>query len=144
MLAAGRLGRKSKKGFYLYDERGQKGGVDQSVYALLPSGATRTELPQDEIQRRCALAMVNESVRCVEEQIVRAPRDGDVGAVFGIGFPPFRGGPFRYVDAVGAAEIVRQLEELNSKHAGRFVPCALLVKMAKEGRRFYPATGKPV
>jgi 3-hydroxyacyl-CoA dehydrogenase / enoyl-CoA hydratase / 3-hydroxybutyryl-CoA epimerase len=144
VLASGRLGRKSKKGFYLYDEKGKKGGVDQSVYALLPSGATRTELPQDEIQRRCALAMVNESVRCLEEQIVRAPRDGDVGAVFGIGFPPFRGGPFRYVDAVGAAEVVRRLEELNAKHAGRFVPCALLVKMAKEGRRFYLATGKPV
>jgi 3-hydroxyacyl-CoA dehydrogenase/enoyl-CoA hydratase/3-hydroxybutyryl-CoA epimerase len=144
VLASGRLGRKSKKGFYLYDESGKKGGVDESVYALLPTGTRRTELANDEIQRRCALAMVNEAARCLEEQIVRAPRDGDIGAVFGIGFPPFRGGPFRHVDAAGAAEIVRQLETLNTKHAGRFVPCALLVSMARDGKRFYPATGKPV
>jgi 3-hydroxyacyl-CoA dehydrogenase/enoyl-CoA hydratase/3-hydroxybutyryl-CoA epimerase len=144
VLSAGRLGRKGKKGFYLYDENGKKGGVDESVYDLLPTGTRRSELPKDEIQRRCALAMVNEAVRCLEEEIVRQPRDGDIGAVFGIGFPPFRGGPYRYADAVGAAEIVKQLEALNAKHPGRFTPCALLVKMARDGRRFYPATGKPV
>ena len=88
--------------------------------------------------------MVNEAARCVEERIVRAPRDGDIGAVFGIGFPPFRGGPYRYIDAVGVAEVVQQLEALNAQHPGRFIPCALLVKMAHEGRRFYPASGKPV
>jgi 3-hydroxyacyl-CoA dehydrogenase/enoyl-CoA hydratase/3-hydroxybutyryl-CoA epimerase len=144
VLAAGRLGRKSKKGFYLYDAKGKKGAVDSSVYALLPARAARTELPREEIQRRCAVAMVNEAVRCLEERIVRAPRDGDVGAVFGIGFPPFRGGPFRYVDAVGAAEIVLQLKTLDAAHPGRFTPCALLAKMARDGHRFYPATGKPV
>ena len=144
VLAAGRLGRKGKKGFYLYDEGGKKGGVDESVYELLPTGSRRTELPKDEIQRRCALSMVNEAVRCLEESIVRQPRDGDVGAVFGIGFPPFRGGPYRYVDAVGAAEIVKQLDALDAKHPGRFAPCALLATMAREGSRFYPATGKPV
>ena len=144
VLAAGRLGRKAKKGFYLYDESGKKGGVDESVYELLPTGSRRTEIPKEEIQRRCALALVNEAVRCVEEGIVRQPRDGDIGAVFGIGFPPFRGGPYRYVDAVGAAEIVRQLEVLNARHPGRFAPCALLLKMAHEGKRFYPASGKPV
>jgi len=144
VLASGRLGRKAKKGFYLYDENGKKGGVDESVYALLPTGARRTELPREEIQRRCALAMVNEAARCVEEKIIRVPRDGDIGAVFGIGFPPFRGGPLRYADALGAAELVRQLEALNARHPGRFVPCALLGTMAREGTRFYPATGKPV
>jgi 3-hydroxyacyl-CoA dehydrogenase/enoyl-CoA hydratase/3-hydroxybutyryl-CoA epimerase len=64
--------------------------------------------------------------------------------VFGIGFPPFRGGPFRHVDAVGAAEIVRQLAELNAEHHGRFDSSALLLQMAREGQRFYPAAGKPV
>jgi len=144
VLASGRLGRKSKKGFYLYDDGGRKGGVDESVYALLPTGTRRTELPQEEIQRRCSLAMVNEAARCLEETIVRAPRDGDIGAVFGIGFPPFRGGPFRYIDAVGAAEVVKQLEALNARHPGRFAPCEQLVSMAREGARFYPASGKPV
>jgi 3-hydroxyacyl-CoA dehydrogenase/enoyl-CoA hydratase/3-hydroxybutyryl-CoA epimerase len=144
VLASGRLGRKSKKGFYLYDENGKKGGVDESVYALLSTGAKRTELSSDDIRHRCSLAMINEAARCLEEHIIRQPRDGDVGAVFGIGFPPFRGGPFRYIDSIGAAEIVRQLEALNAQHPGRFVPCALLVSMARDGKRFYPATGKPV
>jgi 3-hydroxyacyl-CoA dehydrogenase/enoyl-CoA hydratase/3-hydroxybutyryl-CoA epimerase len=144
VLASGRLGRKSKKGFYLYDASGKKGGVDESVYALLSTGAKRTTLSADDIRHRCSLAMINEAARCLEEHIIRAPRDGDIGAVFGIGFPPFRGGPFRYIDSVGAAEIVRQLEALNAQHPGRFVPCALLVSMAREGKRFYPATGKPV
>jgi 3-hydroxyacyl-CoA dehydrogenase/enoyl-CoA hydratase/3-hydroxybutyryl-CoA epimerase len=144
VLESGRLGRKAGKGFYLYDAAGKKGGVDESVYALLPTGTRRSDLSREDIQRRCSLAMVNEAGRCLEEHIVGSPRDGDIGAVFGIGFPPFRGGPFRHVDAVGAAEVVRQLDALNVKHAGRFAPCALLVKMAQEGTRFYPATGKPV
>jgi 3-hydroxyacyl-CoA dehydrogenase / enoyl-CoA hydratase / 3-hydroxybutyryl-CoA epimerase len=144
VLSSGRLGRKSKKGFYSYDANGKKGGVDESVYALLPTGARRTQLPRDEIQRRCTFAMVNEAVRCLEEEIIRAPRDGDIGAVFGIGFPPFRGGPFRHVDSLGAVEIARALVTLNTKHAGRFEPCGLLVEMAGAGRRFYPAAGKPV
>jgi 3-hydroxyacyl-CoA dehydrogenase/enoyl-CoA hydratase/3-hydroxybutyryl-CoA epimerase len=144
VLASGRLGRKSKKGFYLYDAHGKKGGVDESVYALLPTGTRRTELAGDEIRRRCALAMINEAARCLEENIVRGPRDGDIGAVFGIGFPPFRGGPFRYIDSLGAVEVVRQLAALDAKHPGRFEPCALLLRMASETQRFYPATGKPV
>jgi 3-hydroxyacyl-CoA dehydrogenase/enoyl-CoA hydratase/3-hydroxybutyryl-CoA epimerase len=144
VLAAGRTGRKGRSGFYRYDKRGKKGAVDPSVYALLPSGTERAELPVDEMQRRLVLAMVNEAVRCLEEDVLRSPRDGDVGAVFGIGFPPFRGGPFRYVDAQGAAAIVRQLEELNSRFPPRFEPAGLLADMARAGTRFYPAKGKPV
>jgi len=144
VLAAGRLGRKGKRGFYLYDEKGKKGGVDESVYAATPTGATRTEVGAAEIQERLALAMVNEAVRCVEEGILRAPRDGDIGAVFGIGFPPFRGGPLRVVDTIGAAELVRRLEALNARHPGRFEPAGLLREMARTNATFYPATGKPV
>jgi 3-hydroxyacyl-CoA dehydrogenase/enoyl-CoA hydratase/3-hydroxybutyryl-CoA epimerase len=144
LLASGRLGRKSKQGFYLYDKNGGKGGVDQSVYGVLGGAAHRSALGKDEIQQRCVLAMVNEAVRCLEEGVVRQPHEGDVGAVFGIGFPPFRGGPYRYVDATGADSIMKRLVELDARHAGRFTPCAGLVMMAREGRRFYPADGKPV
>ncbi|MBM3906490.1 MAG: fatty acid oxidation complex subunit alpha FadJ [Gemmatimonadetes bacterium] len=144
VLAAGRLGRKGKKGFYLYDEKGKKGGVDESVYAVMPTGSTRAAVSASEIQERLSLAMVNEAVRCVEDGILRAPRDGDIGAVFGIGFPPFRGGPLRVVDTIGAAELVRRLEALNAKHPGRFEAAKLLREMAAGGKTFYPATGKPV
>ena len=88
--------------------------------------------------------MVNEAARCLEDGILRSPRDGDVGAVFGIGFPPFRGGPFRYIDSVGATEIVRQLEELDARFPSRFQPAELLHDLARGGQRFYPAEGRPV
>ena len=144
VVAAGRTGRKGKKGFYKYDETGKKGGVDPTVYELLPAGARRTELPAEEIQRRCVLAMVNEAVRCLQDGILRSPRDGDVGAVFGIGFPPFRGGPFRYADSLGAERLVRSLEGLNADRSPRFAPAHLLIEMAREGRRFYPERGHPL
>lgn len=144
VLGAGRLGRKGKKGFYLYDEDGKREGVDETVYALYAGGAKRREVPKEEIQRRLSLAMVNEAARCLEEGIVRTARDGDIGAVFGIGFPPFRGGPFRHVDAVGVAEVVRQLDALDAVHAGRFTTAAILREMARAGRTFYPKEGKPV
>ena len=64
--------------------------------------------------------------------------------MFGIGFPPFRGGPFRYMDTLGAAEVVRRLEVLNEHHAPRFEPAEILRRMARQGERFYPKEGKVV
>jgi 3-hydroxyacyl-CoA dehydrogenase/enoyl-CoA hydratase/3-hydroxybutyryl-CoA epimerase len=148
VVAAGRYGRKVRKGFYLYDEEGKKGEVDQSVYSLLAPGAretttasgqlqTRAQISAAEIQQRTVLPMLNEAARCLEEGVIRSPRDGDIGAVFGIGFPPFRGGPFRYIDSIGVAEVVRQLEELNDRFPGRFEPAELLVNMARRGDWFH-------
>jgi 3-hydroxyacyl-CoA dehydrogenase/enoyl-CoA hydratase/3-hydroxybutyryl-CoA epimerase len=82
--------------------------------------------------------MVNEAARCLEEGILRSARDGDIGAVFGIGFPPFRGGPFRYIDSVGADHIVGQLEDLNVRFPPRFEPAELLVDMSSGRKVFYP------
>jgi 3-hydroxyacyl-CoA dehydrogenase/enoyl-CoA hydratase/3-hydroxybutyryl-CoA epimerase len=144
VIAAGRTGRKGGKGFYVYGKDGKKGGVDQSIYEFLPTGAARADVHPDEIQDRTVLAMVNEAVRCLEEGVLRSPRDGDVGAVFGLGFPPFRGGPFRYVDAESPEMIIRRLEQLNARFAPRFVPAGLLLEMAERRRRFYPLEGKPV
>jgi 3-hydroxyacyl-CoA dehydrogenase/enoyl-CoA hydratase/3-hydroxybutyryl-CoA epimerase len=67
-----------------------------------------------------------------------------VGAVFGIGFPPFRGGPFRYVDTVGAGTVVDQLESLDVRFPGRFTPSGVLVEQARTHGRFYPASGHPL
>ena len=144
VLGAGRLGRKGKQGFYAYDEEGKKDGVDESVYALFTGGSKRREMPREEVHTRLSLAMCNEAARCLEEGIVRSPRDGDIGAVFGIGFPPFRGGPFRYIDSVGVANVVQQLEALDAQQPGQFVPAAILKEMAKTNGTFYPRTGKPV
>ena len=143
VVESGRTGRKGKKGFYLYDDAGTKNAVDPTVYDLLPNGAARVEVERAEIQQRCVLAMVNEAARCLEEGVLRSPRDGDVGAVFGIGFPPFRGGPFRYVDAVGAGRVVDELEALNDRFPGRFEPAAVLLEHARVHGRFYPAQGNP-
>jgi 3-hydroxyacyl-CoA dehydrogenase/enoyl-CoA hydratase/3-hydroxybutyryl-CoA epimerase len=144
VVESGRTGRKGRQGFYLYDDSGKKGGVDPSIHGLLAAGARRQVVDAEEIQRRCVLAMVNEAALCLQEGVLRSARDGDVGAVFGIGFPPFRGGPFRYVDTVGAGSVVSQLSALNALYPGRFAPAELLVQHAREGGRFYPSQGQPL
>ena len=144
VVEAGRLGRKGKSGFYLYDAEGARGGVDPSVYALFPTGAQRTAVEPSEITERLTCAILGEAARCLEEGIIRSPRDGDVGAVFGFGYPPFRGGPFRTIDAMGAGALVTRLEKLNDRFPGRFVPAEILVHMARRGERFYPQTGHPL
>ena len=152
VVASGRYGRKAKKGFYLYDEEGKKGEVDQSVYTLLAPGArettttsgtqlqTRAQIPASRAQRAANPHRVNEAARCLAEHVIRSARDGDVGAVFGFGFPPFRGGPFRYMDSIGIPELVKRLEDLNDRFPGRFEPAEILVSMARRGDRFYPET----
>ena len=135
IVASGRAGRKGGKGFYLYDADGKKGPVDESVYEVI--GGQRGNFLSSEIVDRCVLALVNEAARCLEEGILRSPRDGDVGAVFGIGFPPFRGGPFRYIDSVGAAKIVAMLEEQSARFPDRFTPARLLEDMATARKHFY-------
>ena len=149
VVTAGRLGRKGRNGFYKYDASGKKGDVDDSIYQIIGAGARASagqhvRIPDEEMVRRCVLAMVNEAARCLQEGILRNVRDGDVGAVFGVGFPPFRGGPFRYVDTVGVATIARQLQELNARHPPRFEPAELLLEMAQTGKTFYPTEGRPV
>ena len=134
VVTAGRTGRKGGSGFYRYENDGEKGDVDESVYELI--GGERREFSAEEICQRCVMAMVNEAVLCLQDGILRSPRDGDIGAVFGIGFPPFRGGPFRYVDSVGADRIVKGLEELNARFEPRFAPADLLVDMTDPAKPF--------
>jgi 3-hydroxyacyl-CoA dehydrogenase/enoyl-CoA hydratase/3-hydroxybutyryl-CoA epimerase len=135
LVKEGRLGRKAKKGFYTYD--GKKKVVDETVYAVLPASTKRRPVTKEEVVERCVYPLVNEAVRCLEEGIVRSPRDGDIGAVFGLGFPPFLGGPFRFADAFGPAALASRLESLASKLGPRFEPAALLREKAAKGERFY-------
>src|ERR1019366_4075370 len=110
--------------------------IDEGVYAL-PGGEPRTKLPPEEIAQRCALAMVNEAVRCLGDGLLRDASDGDVGAVFGLGFPRFRGGPFRYVDTIGAADVLRRVQGYADRFGDRWRPAPLLVQMARRGERFF-------
>jgi 3-hydroxyacyl-CoA dehydrogenase/enoyl-CoA hydratase/3-hydroxybutyryl-CoA epimerase len=135
VLAAGRLGRKNRQGFYSYG-KGKK-HVDETVYDLLPGGRERKPVPATEIVERVALPMVNEAIRCLGEKVVRSARDADMAAVFGIGFPPFRGGPIRYADALGPAELLAKLEALAARFGERFAPAPLLVETARAGRHFH-------
>ena len=135
MVKEGRLGRKSGRGFYFY-KGGKKRGVDESVYSLLgvhPNGGPRPA----EILQRLVLGMVNEAARALGEGVVRNPRDGDVGAIFGIGFPPFRGGPLRYADDLGPERVVTDLERLAERHGVRFAPSEVLRDHARQGTKFY-------
>ncbi len=135
MIEAGLAGRKAGKGFYLYPPRKKKGPkpVNREVYELL-GGAERRHVTPSEVQDRLALLMVNEAVRCLQEEVIASPRDGDLGAILGLGFPPFRGGPFRYVDAVGREVACARLEEVAATYGARFEPAALL----REPGTFYP------
>jgi 3-hydroxyacyl-CoA dehydrogenase/enoyl-CoA hydratase/3-hydroxybutyryl-CoA epimerase len=100
----------------------------------------KPDRPRDarEITERCVLQMLNESAHCLGEGILRSARDGDIGAIFGLGFPPFRGGPFRFMDALGADEVVQRLRHYQDIHGARFEPAPVLAEMAKDGRPFYP------
>ncbi|MFI5207463.1 MAG: fatty acid oxidation complex subunit alpha FadJ [Gemmatimonadales bacterium] len=138
MVEAGRLGRKNGRGFLRY-EGGKKTGVDESAYGVL--GIAKGSGPGDPaIVERLTLAMLNEAARALEEGVVRQPRDGDIGAIFGIGYPPFRGGPFRTLDAMGAAHAAQALERLAARLGPRFAPAPSLVDMARRSARFYPET----
>ncbi|MBE3653741.1 multifunctional fatty acid oxidation complex subunit alpha [Vibrio navarrensis] len=134
LLNDGRKGRKSGKGFYTY--KGKKKEVDKSVYKLLKL-KPESKLSDNDIALRCVLPMLNEAVRCLDDGIIRSPRDGDIGAIFGIGFPPFLGGPFRYMDQFGLKELVEKMNQFAEKYGDRFAPCDGLLTRAGERRRFY-------
>ncbi len=136
LIDDGRLGKKAKKGFYQYNTKSKKKLVDESVYSLLGLQASNTAVTDAQAER-CVYMMLNEAARCLDEEIVRNARDGDIGAIFGIGFPPFLGGPFQYMDKIGAATVVSKLTQWQAEFGERFAPCDALVKMAEQGGKYY-------
>jgi 3-hydroxyacyl-CoA dehydrogenase/enoyl-CoA hydratase/3-hydroxybutyryl-CoA epimerase len=138
MIADRRLGRKAKRGFYLYEE-GKKGKtekrVDPAIYTLL--GWSGKPVAAQEITERCWLQMLNETARCMEEGIITNPADVDIGVIFGFGFPPFRGGILREADRHGLPWVVETLDRYAEAHGERLRPAPLLRGMAARGERFY-------
>ncbi len=142
LLEEGRLGRKNNKGFYKYEngksvmDKGHK-VIDESVYKHLPKGVQTKKADLPEMAQRLILGLINEAALCLQEGILRDGYAGDLGAVMGIGFPPFEGGPFRYVDRYGSAAIVEKMRALEVKFGKRFAPCQLLTDKAKSNGKFY-------
>ncbi len=138
----GRKGRKNEKGFYRYGDAAKKGKkhkeVDESVYAALGLAAPkRSPVAVAEIQERCNLQLLNEALHCFGEGILRSARDGDIGAIFGLGFPPFRGGPFRWIDTLGADKVLDRIRHYRDRFGRRFDPAPALVEYARSGKRFH-------
>lgn len=139
LAEAGFKGRKNRKGFLIYDDKtGKKvrGKVNDEALKFIDNRGTKA-FADAEIQDRLSLVMINEAVHCLADSILKEPRDGDIGAVFGLGFPPFLGGPFRYVDAIGTTAIVDKMRSLEKELGSRFKPAALLEDMAAKGKKFY-------
>jgi 3-hydroxyacyl-CoA dehydrogenase/enoyl-CoA hydratase/3-hydroxybutyryl-CoA epimerase len=118
-----RKGRKNNRGFYLY-ENGKKQGIDPTIYKHFSHGSERLRVDRKEIADRCIMVFLNEAARCLSEGIISSPDDGDMGAVFGLGFPPFLGGPFHYAKTLGHANVRAQLQTLAGKYGSRFEPDA--------------------
>ena len=100
------------------------------------------DVASKDIEDRMVYAMLNEAARALDERVVRSARDGDIGAVFGIGYPAFRGGPLCYMDALGMTRVVERLQELERLYGPRFAPAPALHRMATSGEQFHSASGR--
>jgi 3-hydroxyacyl-CoA dehydrogenase/enoyl-CoA hydratase/3-hydroxybutyryl-CoA epimerase len=131
-----RKGKKNGRGFYLYEGKKPGKEVDESVYSLLSLNPEK-RIASETLAERCVLMMLNEAARCLDEGVIRNARDGDIGAIFGIGFPPFLGGPFRYMDTLGIDKVVSKLNHYADAVDKKFTPAECLVAMSEQNKRFY-------
>ncbi|XP_025310241.3 trifunctional enzyme subunit alpha, mitochondrial [Canis lupus baileyi] len=140
MVSRGFLGRKSGKGFYIYQEGVKTKNVNSDMDGILASLKVPPKYgvsSDEDIQYRLVTRFVNEAVLCLQEGILATPTEGDIGAVFGLGFPPCLGGPFRFVDLYGAQKIVDRLRKFEAAYGKQFTPCQLLIDHANSANKFY-------
>ena len=138
MLEAGLSGRKSEKGFYHYIKKKgklKKGKVNQGVYQYFDAPSEK-KISNKEITERCILILLNEAVWALEEGIIENINDGDIGAVFGIGFLPWSGGPFSYMNQIGISTIIDRMKYYQNIYGNKFEPRPMLVKMAEKDEKF--------
>jgi 3-hydroxyacyl-CoA dehydrogenase/enoyl-CoA hydratase/3-hydroxybutyryl-CoA epimerase/enoyl-CoA isomerase len=140
MVAEKRHGQKNLKGFYKYeiDKKGKPRKLpDPDADAIVAKLAKETqEVSDEEIVERMMIPMINESVRCLEDKIVDTPMEVDLGLVFGLGFPPFRGGALKYADSIGLDQLCKKASAF-SRLGKRYEPAPLLKQMAESGKSFY-------
>lgn len=138
MYEAGYLGKKNKKGYYKYDgKKGKRNGANPSMYQFF-GNPQKKEFSHEDMTWRPILLMVNEAIMCLEEGIISKPTDGDIGAVFGLGFLPFTGGPFRFADAYGIENLVALMAKYEEKFGPKFKARPILKDMALKNECFYP------
>lgn len=140
MADEGRLGRKSKAGFYAYDEKGKRQGLWEGLAAKYPLADEQPDV--HEVQHRLLMAQVLEAVRALNEGVLEDIREGDVGAILGWGFAPWSGGPFSWLDMIGETKAVEICDQLTETYGERFSTPDLLREMAAKGESFYGRFGK--
>ncbi|KPP92529.1 MAG: multifunctional 3-hydroxyacyl-CoA dehydrogenase / enoyl-CoA hydratase / 3-hydroxybutyryl-CoA epimera [Rhodobacteraceae bacterium HLUCCA08] len=139
MAEQDRLGRKAKAGFYAYDDTGKRQGLWDGLAGKFPPAADQPDLI--EVQHRLLFAQVLEAVRALEDGVLTDIREGDVGAILGWGFAPWSGGPFGWLDMLGADYAAARCDALAAVHGTRFACPALLREMAEAGQSFYGRFG---
>jgi 3-hydroxyacyl-CoA dehydrogenase / enoyl-CoA hydratase / 3-hydroxybutyryl-CoA epimerase len=139
MADQGRIGKKANAGFFAYDATGKREGLWEGLAAHYPVADTQPDLTT--VQHRLLMAQVLEAVRALEDGVLTDIREGDVGAILGWGFAPWSGGPFGWLDIIGAARAVEICDHLTATQGDRFTAPHMLRDMASTGRSFYPAAG---
>ncbi|MCA0938996.1 enoyl-CoA hydratase/isomerase family protein [Salipiger pacificus] len=134
MADIGRLGRKAGAGFYAY-EGGRRLGLWDGLATEWPPAEQQPELL--EVQHRLLFVQALEAVRALERHVLPGVREGDVGAVLGWGFAPWSGGPFSWLDMLGAPYAAARAAELAERYGRRFTCPETLTEMARTGRSFY-------
>jgi len=135
MADQGRLGKKSNAGFYAYDTAGKREGLWDGLAAKYPVAEAQPDLTT--VQHRLLMAQVLEAVRALEDGVLTDIREGDVGAILGWGFAPWSGGPFGWLDIIGAAQAVEICDHLTASEGARFTAPQMLRDMAAKGEAFY-------
>ena len=139
MADQGRLGRKSNAGFYAYAEDGKRQGLWDGLAARYPHADDQPDVTT--VQHRLMFAQTLEAVRAFEQGVLEDIREGDVGAILGWGFAPWSGGPFAWLDMLGAARAVQLCDRLTAEHGDRFAAPQMLRDMAESGQTFYDRFG---
>jgi 3-hydroxyacyl-CoA dehydrogenase len=138
----GRFGQKTGKGYYRYEPGNRRPLPDPEVEQIISSyreeiGIKPRSISDEEIVERLIYALVNEGAYILEEGIALRASDIDMVYLTGYGFPPFRGGPMFYADSVGLNKVLASIQKFQQGYQGRqWTPAPLLVKLAKEGKRF--------
>jgi len=140
LVDAQMMGRKSEKGLFVYAKGSKDRPTNQEGMNIIKKFATvapAATAGDDDIVLRMVTRFANEAVASHQDGILATPLEGDIGAVFGLGFPPFSGGPFRYIDTMGASTFVDHMRRFEQSYGVAFSPCQMLVDMAKSGKKFY-------